>query len=155
MKQFGWILSAAIIAGLAAAVYAAPQKGRPVEEGYLVAGAEGRIVKDPNENRWAFYPAVPITDGKGKLSAEKGVSLLPCSVLEQMIQLAGDEHAIEVRLWAMVTSYRAENYLYSLYFLPMKTPVESTPPKPAEPETPKARRSEHRKNLCCPAKSCR
>lgn len=147
MKQLRWILSAAILAAAAMAAYAAPHKGRPVEEGYLVAGAEGRIVKDPNENRWVFYPAVAITDGKGKLSAEKGVSLLPCSVLEQMVQLAGDEHSIEVRLWAMVTDCRAENYLYSLYFLPMKTPVEPSPPKPVEPEKPKAQETAEKESV--------
>ena len=133
-----WNVLLIAVTGLAAVAVAAPQRGRLVGEGYLVAGVEGRIVKDPNENRWAFYPVAAITDGKATFLAGKGISLLPCSVLEQMAQLAGDEHAIEVRLWAMVTGYRAENYLYSLYFLPMKAPVAPAPPKPVEPETPKA-----------------
>ena len=56
-------------------------------------------------------------------------------VLEQIIQLAGDRKAIEVRLWAMVTEYRAKNYLYSLYFLPMKKASEPISPKSNKPES--------------------
>ena len=159
MKRCKWIVPAVIAAVLAAAVWAdfaddderflekrekqqapakpATPKGRMIEEGFLVAGVEGRVAKDPNE-RWVFYPAAAITDGKAELSAEMGVLLLPCSVLEQMIGLAGQEQAIEVRLWAMVTGYRAVNYLYSLYFLPMKAAAEPSQIQSIESETPTA-----------------
>ena len=121
---------------LAATGYAAvePQRGRLVAEGHLVAGAEGRVVYDPNESRWSFYPTASITDGKGLLPAGQGVVLLAGSVMEQMGQLAGDEKRMDVRLWAMVTEYRGRNSLYSLYFLPMRDTVEA-PAAPAEPKT--------------------
>ncbi len=124
------------MAAVAVTACAAPSRSRPVEEGYLVAGVEGQITKDPNENQWRFFPAVQITDGRGLLPPEKGITLLPCSVLEQVMRLAGDEPSIQVRLWAVITEYRAENFLYSLYFLPMKSQPEEVPPKPAEPKQP-------------------
>jgi len=134
MKQIQSILLAIMIVG--AGAFAAPQRGRPVEEGYLVAGVEGQITKDPNENRWQFFPTAQVTDGKGMITTEKGVMLLPCSVLEQMTRLAGEETSFQVRLWAVVTEYRAKNYLYSLYFLPMKDQPQETPPRPVEPKEP-------------------
>ena len=141
MKTKWNILLIAAVAGLAACAGGAPQRGRPVEEGYLAAGTEGRIAKEPNSLYWTFYPKVEITDGKGVLPVDKGVSLLPCSGLEQMVQLAGEAGTLDVRLWAMATEYRGANYLYSLYFLPMRA-TEDAAAKPAEPAAPAAPKAE-------------
>lgn len=138
MKTNWNILLTAVVSGLVAGAMGAPQRGRPVEEGFLAAGTEGRIVNDSNSLCWTFYPKVEITDGKGILPAEKGVELLPCSGLEQMAQLAGEARTLQVRLWAMATEYRGTNYLYSLYFLPMRATAEETPAKPAKPAEPAA-----------------
>lgn len=141
-----WNILLMAAAGLAACASGAPQRGRPVEEGYLAAGTEGRIAKEPNSVYWAFYPTVEITDGKGILPADKGVSLLPCSGLEQMVRLAGEAKTLDVRLWAMTTEYRGTNYLYSLYFLPMRATEESAA-KPTEPAAPKAAESGEKESV--------
>lgn len=107
---------------------------RPLEEGYLVAGTEGRLAREAETDQWAFFPIDQIVDGKeGLLPAGQGILLLPCSVLDQMVQLAGDESTMSVRLWALVTECRGTNYLYGLHFLPMKAQAEATPSPPAEP----------------------
>lgn len=125
-----------VVAGLVMAVTAAgqPQRGRPIAEGHLVAGVEGRVVYDPNDSQWAFIPKELITDGKGLLSAGESVALLTCSVLEQMAQLAGEQKTMDVRLWAMATEYRGQNFLFSLYFLPLKE-AEKDLSKPTAPDS--------------------
>ena len=116
-----------------AGAFGASQRDRPIAEGHLIAGVEGRMVYDPNEMQWAFVPNEPITDGKGHLSADEKTALLACSVLEQMIRLAGEQKAMDVRLWAMATEYRGHNYLFSLYFLPMReAAAEPLKPDPSQ-----------------------
>lgn len=121
-------------AGLSGA--AAPSGVRLMPEGYLVAGVEGRVAKDSDKAEWAFFPAAEITDGRGMFAAEKAVTLLPCSTLEQIAQLAGDEQTINVRLWAMVTDYRGQNYLYALYFLPVRAVSDAAPVEADKPDEP-------------------
>jgi len=130
MKYMLNCLWALVILAALATVSGAPQRGQLVAEGHLVAGHEGRVIYDPNERQWAFVPNEPITDGKGTLPAEEKTALLSCSVLEQMIRLAGEQKAMDVRLWAMTTEYRGRNYLFSLYFLPMR----ETAPEPSKPD---------------------
>lgn len=132
MKQIYSVLLLVSVFG--AAAVAAPQKGRPVEEGYLVAGVVGQIVQSDDKG-WVFTTQEPMTDGKGLIAAEKGVPLLPCSTLEQMVGLVNDAAPLDVRLWAVVTEHRGKNYLYSLYFLPLKEQPDVQPetPRPQEP----------------------
>lgn len=134
--------SVLLIVAAAGMAIAAPQKGRPVEEGYLVAGIEGQIVKSADGKEWAFVTAEPITDGKGQMPSNKGVPLLPCSTLEQMVGLVKDAAPLEVRLWAVATEHRGKNYLYSLYFLPLKEQAAQQPETPAPQETEPAAKKE-------------
>ncbi len=117
------------------AAVAAPQKGRAVEEGYLVAGAEGQVVQSGDGKGWVFTTQEPITDGKGQMPSDKGVLLLPCSTLEQMAGLVKDAAPLEVRVWAVVTEHRGKNYLYCLYFLPLKEQPDAQPEAPAPQES--------------------
>jgi len=130
MKQIVGVM----LLATAATALAAPQKGRPVEEGYLVAGAEGQVVKS-GDGGWVFMTVAPITDGRGQMPSDKGAPLLPCSTLEQMVGLVKDAEPLDVRLWAVVTEHRGKNYLYSLYFLPLKERAE-TEPETAKPQEP-------------------
>ncbi|NLW84773.1 MAG: hypothetical protein GXY41_10295 [Phycisphaerae bacterium] len=123
-----------ILSCVGLAIAAAPSGARLMPEGYLVAGVKGRVAKDSDKAEWAFFPAVEITDGKGVLAVEKAVTLLPCSTLEQVAQLAGDEQTVNVRLWAMVTDYRGQNYLYALYFLPVRSEPDVAPVEVNKPD---------------------
>ena len=46
-----------------------------------------------------------------------------------MTGLAGDDHRIQARLWGLFTEYEENNYLYSVYFLPIEqaTEIETDP----------------------------
>lgn len=97
-----------------------PPAQAAIEEGMMIDGAEGIVRKVPDVDVWQFIPtkAIELSD-EMTLQAYKPLSLLPCSVLEQMTEMAGDVENIEVRLWAMFTNYQQNNFLYSVYFLPV------------------------------------
>lgn len=100
-----------------------------VEEGLLLDGIEGVIRKVEKVDVWQFMPTEKVVLGEEvELVAGVPLSLLPCSVLEQIATMADDNHEIPVRLWAMFTEYQDNNYLYSVYFLPVKEQIV----KPAE-----------------------
>ncbi len=134
MQCIKTILLAVMAFVTAAGAAAETQRGRLLADGHLVAGIEGRVVSDPNNTRWLFFPASTETDEAAALPAGSGAALLPCSVLEQMAQLAGAEGELDVRLWAMATRYEGRNYLYSLYFLPVRAAAREVP-EPDETET--------------------
>ncbi len=103
-----------------------------IEEGLLLDGVEGVVRKVKEVDVWQFVPDEKVTvTEEVTLDAHKSLSLLPCSVLEQITELAAGNTEIPVRLWAMFTQYENNNYLYCVYFLPTK----NTPAKPAEQET--------------------
>ncbi len=142
-----------IILLIAASVFGAAKKDAPaliVEEGAFIDGVEGLLKKEPKTDLWQFVPDEPIeiTD-KITVPAGTPLKMLPCSVLEQMTTLAGEENQLRVELSALFTQYKHGNHLFSVFFLPIKdgdtqpepTPepdgdkAENTEPEPQEPES--------------------
>ena len=113
-----------------------------IAEGVFLEEAEGLIMLDTQTDTWQFIPeeAVEITADKS-FPAGQPLAMLPCSVLEQMAKLAGEEPKLQVQLWAIFTKYKEVNYLFSVYFMPIAeetTPVEEPAQQPAEePDTEK------------------
>ena len=104
-----------------------------IEEGLFLNGVEGVIRKVEKVDVWSFIPDVQVTLSENAVwPVQKPINLLPCSVLEQVTGLAGEDNEINVRLWGLFTRYNQNNYLYSVYFLPVKEDVGL---KPAAPET--------------------
>ncbi len=101
--------------------------GTVIDEGLLLDGVEGVVRKVDKVDVWQFVPseATALTD-KITWPAGQTISLLPCSVLEQITTMAGEETEIEVRLWALFTAYDKHNYLYSVFFLPVKAQPAET-----------------------------
>jgi hypothetical protein len=138
---------------MTASVFGAAQKDAPavmVEEGAFFDGVEGLLKKEPKTDDWQFVPDEPIViTEKVTVPAGAPLKMLPCSVLEQMTGLAGEENQLRVELSALFTRYRHSNYLFSVFFLPIKdgdaqpepTPepaddkTENTQPEPQEPES--------------------
>ncbi|MCI0499121.1 MAG: hypothetical protein L0Y36_05515 [Planctomycetales bacterium] len=117
-----------------------------IDDGFFVDGIEGWLKKGPDGQTWHFAPDKPIEAGDNKIvAAGIPLVLLPCAVREQMITLAGQENQLYVRLWAMFTQYKHTNYLYSVYFLPIREDAaapqtEANPPSGTE--SPKQETSE-------------
>lgn len=129
-------LVAALSAGIALGA-ANPQEPAEVrlEEGFFLDGAEGVLEKDTAANKWNFRPSEAIELPRKNYPAGKPLPMLPCGILEQMVKLAGDESTLHVRLWAMATQYKHANYLYAVFFLPLKAapPAEQTAPVEGQP----------------------
>lgn len=106
-----------------------------IDEGFFADGVTGIIRKVPNVDVWNFIPETAIVAGKETWPAQQPISLLPCSVLEQITGLAGADHKIEVRLWGLFTEYQQNNFLYCVYFLPMQEGAEAKPADPKAEET--------------------
>ena len=106
-----------------------------IEEGFFLDGIEGVIRKVEKVDVWSFVPDAKVTlSEEVAWPAQTPVNLLPCSVLEQITGLAGDDNKISVRLWGLFTEYNGNNYLYSVYFLPVKEDAELEPVKPEPPK---------------------
>jgi hypothetical protein len=101
-----------------------------VEEGAFFEGIEGLLKKKADADRWQFVPGEPIKiTEKVTIPAGTVLEMLPCSVLEQMTGLTGEENRLRIELSALFTRYKNRNYLFSVFFLPMKgEPEEKTTP---------------------------
>ena len=112
-----------------------PSSPMIVEEGAFIDGVEGLLKKEPNTDLWHFVPDEPIeiTD-KITIPAGTPLEMLPCSVLEQMAGLADKENQLRIELSALFTRYEHSNYLFSVFFLPIKD-GNTQPEPPAEPDS--------------------
>jgi hypothetical protein len=107
-----------------------------MEEGFFLDGTEGILEKNTTGDGWVFRPVEKIALTKKKeYPAGQALPMLPSGVLEQMTRLAGGETTLHVRLWAMATLYKHVNYLYAVFFLPLKAAEAPAEAAPAKTET--------------------
>jgi hypothetical protein len=126
---FAAVLTGSVFGALKPALKADPPEVR-LSEGFFLDGIEGVLRKDADQ-QWSFDPQqkIRITEKKD-YPAGRSLPMLPSSVLEQMVQMAEGE-PLHVRLWALATQYKRENYLYTIYFMPLKGGAPAG--RPAEP----------------------
>lgn len=107
-----------------------------MDEGFFLDGIEGTLETNPQRSgEWIFRPSQKIALIKRDLPAGQPLPMLPCGVLEQMAQMAAGQ-SLHIRLWAMATLYKHDNYLYAVYFLPLKDGAAPQPAQPTEPAQP-------------------
>ena len=126
-------LLALLIAG---SVFGATQKPTPsviVDEGAFIDGVEGLLKKEPHTDLWQFVPDEPIVITE-EITVPAGTPLmmLPCSVLEQITSLAGEENQLRLELSALFTQYKHSNSLFSVFFLPIQEPDPQPEPEPKD-----------------------
>lgn len=106
--------------------------GPLIEEGFFFDGVEGTLKKDTKTENWIFALSDPVKTNYNIIyPAGEPIAMLPCSVLEQMADLAGSEGELHVMLSALFTEYNEKNYLFSVSFLPLQKNI----PQPAKEET--------------------
>ena len=108
------------LAGLAVANVAV--KRHPVlREGLALAGTEGTCKKElrQGKNLWIFYPSAAIVDEKTTLPAQVGIEILPSAGLEQIRSFAGNKTSVSVKVWAVITAYRDQNFVFPLHAVPL------------------------------------
>lgn len=107
-----------------------------IEEGFFLEGVEGTLKKEAKGDIWNFIPSESVETAYHRIfPAGEPAALLPCSVLEQMAGLAGDDNTLRVQLWALFTVYNEKNFLFSVYFLPLDEKAASAQ-KPADTKKP-------------------
>jgi hypothetical protein len=114
-------------------VFGADKQPAPVpviEDGFFIMGQPGLLTKEAGTDKWSFIPDEPIEfTEKITFPAGKALPLLPCSVLEQMTGLAGEENQLRVELSALFTEYKHKNHLFSVYFLPLREGIAQPAPE--------------------------
>lgn len=92
---------------------------RLLREGTVLAGVDGEVVTtDANDVR-LFELAADVNNVSGRIPAGTRFTLLPSTVLEDLIADANDRQAPRYRLSATVTRYEGRNFLFPTYFLPL------------------------------------
>jgi hypothetical protein len=116
------------------AVSASPRT-RPLTDGLVIAGVEGTVTQDANDGPWRFALNAALVIGKIDVPAATSFVLLPGHALEVLTADAGRRSADAYRIWARVTYYRGNNYLYLVpsYFMPL---AERGPQADAVPRDP-------------------
>lgn len=129
MKKSQYAILFLVFCFISAGIWAAPI----VEEGIFFDGVEGLLKKRANIDVWDFTPSEPIKITEQRaFPANQSIQMLPCSVLEQMTELAGEENEIRVELSAFFTNHEHKNFLYSVFFLPLQVdkPALKEPQQP-------------------------
>ena len=91
-------------------------KVTPVRDGFILDGVDGKIT-EVNE-QWYFTVFEPLMDGKGAISPQTPVAILPSSTLEKLSSVVSAEKN-SYRIWGKFTKFENKNYVYLSYFLPV------------------------------------
>jgi hypothetical protein len=91
-------------------------QSRPLRDGFVIDGIDGKI--SLNGDSWFFRTFEPLTDGKGSLSPQTDVRILPSSMLEKLSTVVTPEKN-SYRIWGKFTEYEDKNFIYLSYFLPI------------------------------------
>ena len=96
-----------------------------LRDGFEITGIDGHLSK--TESGWSFAFDRDISDSRFVLTKDVA------SALETMIASAESNKKTMYRIWATVTRYRGENYLFTNYSLPVA--IANAKPKPAADKT--------------------
>lgn len=127
MKQTTAVITFLIFAVVITAFGQNPaQRPLALRDGFVIDGIDGKI--SSQGDIWYFEVFEPLTDGRGVLSPDTAVQILPSSMLEKLAKAVSDESR-NFRIWGKFTTYQNKNFIYLSYFLPV---AEVDKPAPAE-----------------------
>ncbi len=109
-----------------------------LREGHVLEGVEGTILKsgEGGSEKWFFKLNSDVSDQRNSIEAGTKLELLPCSTLEQIAAFYKDndeykeadnketsgqftEYPEPIRLWARVSTYNQQNYLFAIHLITM------------------------------------
>lgn len=106
-----------------------------LRDGFFLSGVDGKVT--PSENKWSFELDFDVTDQIATVKAGTALQLLPSMALEKLAADTKQRANNNYRLWAKVTKYNNENFIFPIYFLPLSKLEQ---PKAAEPNEPQPSR---------------
>ena len=112
---------------------------KPLADGIVLAGADGKLVPGGAADRWFFDLVADANSVSGSVITGTRFEVLPCRTLELLTADVNDRFAPTYRLSARVTRYEGRNFLFPTYYLPLSKPKSAESPD-AEPGQPHALR---------------
>jgi len=96
-----------------------------LNDGSLLTGVDGKLSSSDGNDVWFFVLASDVNDGQSRLGANTALQLLPSSTLEKMTGDTKQRSGKDYRIWARVTKYKGRNFLFPIYFLPLRKVKDS------------------------------
>ncbi len=128
MKSIVIVLSLTFITVSSAVVTANSSENVPLRDGFFIAGVDGKVTTDKNQEKYFFVFSSEISDDKGVVPAGAHLEILPSVSLEKIAANLPQHKGATYRLWGRVTQYKDRNFIYAIYFLPI-TEVEQSEQK--------------------------
>lgn len=115
----GAALAMVLLAVGADGLCAEPTAGKPLPDGAVVSGLDGRLAPAEAGNAWWFELAAEFKTDNYCVPAGTRFTLLPSATLERLIVDVNDRYTPQYRLAAQVTRYQGASFLLVTYFLPL------------------------------------
>lgn len=121
-----------------------------LRDGFVLAGVDGKVTI--SENKSFLELDSDVTDDTATLKAGTSLQMLPSITLQKLAADMEKRANTNYRLWARVTKYNNENFLFPIYFLPLSKLEQPKSPEPNEPQPkqPKLKINEPNDKLAIP-----
>jgi hypothetical protein len=132
MKKIRFIMAIAIAAAITVSATAAknsgakppraaksPRSDKLLPEDYVFAGVDGKLIQTAPD-KWAFEFESAANIGGVEIKAGQALEMLGSATLEKMAIDAKEQTEAMFRLWAKVTKFEGKNYLFAVYYLPLR-----------------------------------
>ena len=124
------ILAVLLASTFAQYLHAAAKKPRPLRDGFVLAGVDGKV--NQSGDKWLFEIYSKLSDGIGLVKAGTHLELLPSATLERLAADMEKRPNSSYRLWGRVTKYQGHNFIFPVYFLPLAKTERSQPEQSQE-----------------------
>lgn len=109
---------------------AEPGREIALQDGFVLAGVDGKLTKADSNEKWLFEFDSDVSDDKGRVCAGASLELLSSATLEKMTADMENRTATNYRLWGKVTKYKGRNFIFPIYFLPLSKVKQTEQPIP-------------------------
>jgi hypothetical protein len=92
-------------------------EGDILKDGIALAGVDGKLSIQDNNNIYYFINDSEISEEKTVLKAQTPLEVLPSVALEKMLTVKKENALVGFRIWGRVTSYKGKNYIFVIHFL--------------------------------------
>ena len=113
------------------------QISRPalLRDGFVLQGADGKLIGPDSNDVYLFELASDITDNSVTVKASTKLELLPSSKLEAIVAHSKTYLPATYQLLnGRVTRYKGRNYIFLSYFLPISLEKEKSDPNEIQPD---------------------
>ena len=135
MRIARFILALTIAAAITTSAAAVKTSGNKLQAGdkllpddYVFAGVDGKLIQTGTD-KWAFEFESAANIGGVEIKAGQTLEMLGSATLEKMVMDAKERNDAMFRIWAKVTKFEGKNYLFAVYYLPLRKidrPAEET-----------------------------